>query len=96
MFGLLPNRLYNCLTEFPLLLESWFEDFGTGRLECVTDVPLDPDFAALALFLDHRGAALMSQAQQSSRMQCHSAIHLHVARIVRWWRLGSIRRNGRP
>jgi hypothetical protein len=38
------RRLY-CL-ESP---ESWFEDFGTGRLECGrADVPIDPDFAAVA------------------------------------------------
>ena len=37
------RRLY-CL-ESP---ESWFEDFGTGRLECGrADVQIDPDFATL-------------------------------------------------
>jgi hypothetical protein len=37
------RRLY-CL-ESP---ESWFEDFGTGRLECGrAEVTIDPDFAAI-------------------------------------------------
>ncbi len=37
------RRLY-CL-ESP---ESWFEDFGTGRLECGrAQIPIDPDFAAM-------------------------------------------------
>jgi hypothetical protein len=43
------RRLY-CV-ESP---ESWFEDFGTGRLECGrADVPLDPDFAALVDLSDY-------------------------------------------
>jgi hypothetical protein len=43
------RRLY-CL-ESP---ESWFEDFGTGRLECGrSEVTIDPDFAAMVDLTDY-------------------------------------------
>jgi hypothetical protein len=43
------RRLY-CL-ESP---ESWFEDFGTGLLECGrADVPIDPDFATVVNLSDY-------------------------------------------
>jgi hypothetical protein len=43
------RRLY-CM-ESP---ESWFEDFGTGRLECGrAHVPIDPDFAAMVDLTDY-------------------------------------------
>jgi hypothetical protein len=43
------RRLY-CM-ESP---ESWFEDFGTGRLECGrVDVTIDPDFAAVVDMTDY-------------------------------------------
>jgi len=43
------RRLY-CM-ESP---ESWFEDFGTGRLECGrADVAIDPDFAAIVNLEDY-------------------------------------------
>jgi len=43
------RRLY-CL-ESP---ESWFEDFGTGRLECGrAEIAIDPDFAALVDLSDY-------------------------------------------
>jgi hypothetical protein len=44
------HRLLYCI-ESP---ESWFEDFGTGRLECGrAEVRLDPDFAAVADLTDY-------------------------------------------
>jgi hypothetical protein len=62
------RRLY-CL-ESP---ESWFEDFGTGQLECGrTAVAIDPDFAALVdltdyhVFLtDRSGDAVLSVVSQT-------------------------------
>jgi hypothetical protein len=44
------HRLMYCV-EAP---ESWFEDFGKGRLECgQADVTIDPDFAAVANMEDY-------------------------------------------
>jgi hypothetical protein len=44
------RRLY-CM-ESP---ECWFEDFGTGRLECGgAEIPLDPDFAAIVNVDDYQ------------------------------------------
>jgi hypothetical protein len=44
------RRLY-CV-ESP---ESWFEDFGTGQLECGrAEIAIDPDFAALVDLADYR------------------------------------------
>jgi len=44
------RRLY-CM-ESP---ESWFEDFGTGQLECGrAEIAIDPDFAALVDLADYR------------------------------------------
>ena len=35
--------------------ESWFEDFGTGQLECGrVEIAIDPDFAALVRLDDYQ------------------------------------------
>ena len=62
------RRLY-CM-ESP---ESWFEDFGTGQLECGrAEILIDPDFAALVRLDDYHVFLTDCGNQQCSRVACQT------------------------